>query len=66
MLNNEREIYVCLNFQPISVIVNDSNQLKKKINVKFKYKPKKNARLQNILKITYSHLECQNLIESIK
>jgi len=58
--------YVCLDFQPISVIVNDSNQLKKKINVMFKYKPKKIARLENISKITYSHLKCQNLIENIK
>jgi hypothetical protein len=51
-------------FQPISVIVNNSNQLKKKFNVMFKYKPKKNARLQNILRITYFHFECQNLIET--
>jgi hypothetical protein len=56
--------YVCLDFQPISVIVNNSNQLKTKFNVIFKYKPKKNARLQNILRITYFHLECQNRIET--
>ncbi len=40
MLNNERG-YVGLDFQPISVIVNNSNQLKTKFNVMFKYKPKK-------------------------
>jgi len=58
--------YVCLDFQSINVIVNDSNQLKNKINVMFKYKPKKIARLENISKITYFHLECQDLIENIK
>jgi hypothetical protein len=28
------------NVQPINVTINDSNQLKKKLNVMFKYKPK--------------------------
>ncbi len=33
--------YVYSNFQPISVIMNDSN--KQILNVMFKYKPKRNA-----------------------
>jgi uncharacterized Fe-S radical SAM superfamily protein PflX len=33
--------YVCSNFQPISVTVNDSN--KQILNVMFKYEPKWNA-----------------------
>ncbi len=53
--------YVCLGFQSINVVMN-SNQL----NVLFKYKPKKNARLLKHYKMTYFHLECQNPIKNIK
>jgi len=36
------------------------------LNVTFKYKPKRNARLLRHYKMTYFHLECQNLIKNIK
>jgi hypothetical protein len=36
------------------------------LNVIFKYKPKRNASLQDVSKITYFHLEYQNPIEYIK
>ncbi len=51
--------YVCLGFQSISVIMNDSNQL----NFLFKYKPKRNARLLKHFKMTYFHLEFPNPIK---
>jgi len=54
--------YVCLGFQPINVIMNDSNQLK----VMFKYKLKRNAGLFKHSRKTYFHLECQNSIKNIK
>jgi len=57
--------YVFQGFQPISVIMNDSNQLNK---VWMSYSSiKKNVGL--IFKhsrMTYFHLECQNLIKNIK
>ncbi len=52
--------YVCLSFQPISGIMNYSNQLN--FFLMSCSSIKKNVGLHDIFKITYSHLEYQNLI----
>jgi hypothetical protein len=59
--------YVFLGFQPINVVMNDSNQLNKFwMSYSWKYKPKKNVKLLKHSKMTYFHFECQNPIKNIK
>jgi len=60
-----KEGYVCLSFQPINV--NEYfKSIKQILNVSFKYKPKRNARLLIHSKMTYFHLDCQNPIKNIE
>jgi hypothetical protein len=58
--------YVCVGFQPISVIMNDSNQLNKFWISCSNMKKKRDAKLPRQSKMTYFHLECQNIIKIIK
>jgi hypothetical protein len=56
--------YVCLGFQSIKIIMNNTNQLTKKLNFLFKYKPKRIVKLFKHSKMAYFHLECQNPIKN--
>jgi hypothetical protein len=58
--------HVCLSFQPICVIMIDSNQLNNFFDVLLKDKPKRNAWLLKHSRMAYFHLECQNPIKNIK
>jgi hypothetical protein len=58
-----KEGYVCLRFQSINVIMNDSNQLNKFWMVSSSINQKGTHDYLNIPKIAYFHLECQNLIK---
>jgi hypothetical protein len=62
-----KERYVCLGFQPINVIMNDSiKSIEQILNVLFKYKQKRNVRLLKHSRMTYFYLECQKPITNIK
>jgi hypothetical protein len=58
--------YVCLGFQPINVIMNDLNQLNKFWMSCLIINQRRMEDFLNIPKMTYFHLECQNLIKNIK
>jgi hypothetical protein len=65
MLKNERRI--CTFKLSTNKCYNDLiKSIEQILNVIFKHKPKKNARLLRHPKITYFHLECQNPTQKIK
>jgi hypothetical protein len=65
MLNNERG--VCMFGLSANMCYNEwFKSIEQILNVMFKYKPKKNARLLRHSKMAYFHLECQNPIKNIK